>query len=82
MPKNTKQSSKSVASHAGKILQDPNASAIQRSLAASVIAQRGTSSQTGSDMETKASNVMKSDKYNSDTKELAASLVSQSNRER
>ena len=82
MTKNTKQTSTTVASHAASILQDPNSSQIQKSLAASALAQRDGSKQTGADMETKASKVLSSDKYAQETKELAASLLSQSNKER
>ncbi|MBJ6867041.1 hypothetical protein JG640_18525, partial [Vibrio cholerae] len=55
---NTKKTSKSVASKAAKALSDPNASKIQKSLAASTMAQASSSKQTGKDMETKASKVL------------------------
>lgn len=79
---NTKKTSKSVASLAAQILQDSNASAIQKRLAGSALAQSSSAKQTGSEMETVASNVLRSDKYNSTTKEMAATVLSQSNKER
>ncbi len=75
-----KQTGKKVASSAGSILSSKNASAIQKQLAASALSQTKSSNQTSSAMETKASAVLKSGKYNSDTKGLAASLLSQSNK--
>lgn len=82
MTKNTKETSAKVASQAGTTLQSSGASDIARSLAASVLAQRGTAKQTGAGMETVASEVLKSPKYSDATKALAASLVSQSNKKR
>lgn len=79
---NKKQSSKKMASTAAKILNDDNASKIQRSLAGGVLSQRDPRKQTGADMETKASKVLSSEKYADTTKSLAASLVSQSNKDR
>ena len=79
---NSKQSSRQMASTAAKILNDNNASKIQRSLAGGVLSQRDASKQTGAKMETKAAKVLSSEKYSDTTKSLAASLVSQSNRER
>jgi hypothetical protein len=82
MSKNTKQSSAGMATKAAKVLSDPTASAIAKSLAASVVAQANTSKQTGADLEGRASKVLQSDKYSNSTKELAASVLSQSNKER
>nr|WP_314486798.1 hypothetical protein [uncultured Pseudomonas sp.] len=82
MPKNTKQTSTSVASLASKILRNESSSAIQKELAGSAMAQASTGKQTGAEMETKASQVLESDKYNATTKTLAASVLSQSNKER
>ncbi|MBE7004741.1 MAG: hypothetical protein E7425_10785 [Ruminococcaceae bacterium] len=79
---NNKRSSKNLASTAAKILNNDNASKIQRSLAGGVLSQRNPNKQTGADMESKASKVLSSEKYSDTTKSLAASLVSQSNRER
>lgn len=82
MATNTKKTSTHVASRAAEILQDPNASQIQKSLAGSALSQSGSSKQTGAAMETKASKVLSSDKYAQETKELAASVLSQSNKSR
>ncbi len=82
MAKNTKETSPNIASLASEKLRDPSASQIQKSLAASALAQSNTSKQTGAAMETKASNVLHSDKYSQETKELAASVLSQSNKSR
>lgn len=79
---NKKRTSSEVASDAGSILHDPNASDIQKSLAASALSQRSGKRQTGKEMEEIASKVMKSDKYSEETKELAASVLSQANRRR
>lgn len=82
MPINRKRTSSEVAADAGSILNDPSASDIQKSLAASALSQRSAKRQTGKEMEEIASKVMKSDKYSEETKELAASVLSQSNRSR
>lgn len=79
---NKKKTSDSVASLASKIMQDKNASATAKSLAASALAQSSTSKQTGADMEDMASKVLKSKKYNQETKSLAGSILSQSNKKR
>jgi len=78
MSGNDKKTSASMASLASEILQDPNASKIQKSLAGSALAQSGSSKQTGSAMETKASKALQSDKYSETTKKLAGSVLSQS----
>ncbi len=74
----SKHSSPDVASLAGKTLNDPSASKVQKQLAGSVISQSGTEKTTGSKMETTASNVLQSSKYNETTKTLAGSVLSQS----
>ena len=51
-------------------------------LAASVLSQRNTGKITGKTMETKASMVMNSNKYSGTTKSLAASILSQSDKNR
>ena len=79
---NTKKTSKSVASKAAKVLSEPNSSKIQKSLAASAMAQADKSKQTGKDMESKAAKVLQSDKYSNTTKEFAASVLAQSNKKR
>ena len=82
MSKNTKSTSKAVATKASEILRDPNSSATAKGLAASALSQRNSGNQTGSNMENKAARVLASDKYSNDTKEMAASVLSQSNKER
>jgi hypothetical protein len=82
MAKNTKQTTNRVATLAAEILQDTNASQIQRRLAGSALAQSGGSKQTSTEMERIASNVLRSDKYAVNTKELAGSVLSQSNKSR
>ena len=66
MSKNTKQTSAQIA----------------KSLAASALAQRGVGKQTGAEMEDKAARVLASDRYSDDTRQLAASVLAQANKER
>jgi hypothetical protein len=79
---NSKKTSPPIGTLAARTLQDPHASEVARSLAASVLAQRQSGLQTGAAMEDKAARVLASEKYADDTRRLAASLVSQSNVER
>lgn len=79
---NKKRSSVKLASQAAKTLTDPQTSNIQKSLAAGVLSQRAPEKQTSSQMEDIASRVLQSDKYADKTKSFAASLLSQSNKER
>lgn len=51
MSRNTKTSSASAASLAARTLNNGSSSGLERSLAGSVLAQRGTASQTGARME-------------------------------
>jgi glycosyltransferase A (GT-A) superfamily protein (DUF2064 family) len=67
-----------VASSAGRTLGNSNASALQRSLAGSALAQAGTNKTTSKAMETKASAALQNGNSGTTTKQLAASLVSQS----
>ena len=53
-----------------------------KSLAASALSQRSGDKQTGAQMEDKAARVLASDRYAKETKELAASVLSQSNKQR
>ncbi|MYM89320.1 hypothetical protein GTP91_19350 [Rugamonas sp. FT82W] len=62
-----------VASTAGRTLGSPNASALQRSLASSALAQAGTSKS----IETKASATLKNPNASAATKTLAGSVTSQ-----
>jgi len=73
-----KQTSKSLASTAAKVMGNKGSSKIQRQLAGSALAQKGNSKETSERMEAVASKVMKSDKYSGQTKSLAASVLSQS----
>lgn len=82
MSKNSKQTSPGVGTLAARTLQAPHSSQLQRSLAASVLAQSGTAKQTGAEMEDVAARALASTRSAEDTKTLAASLVSQSNRQR
>ena len=52
------------------------------SLAASALSQRSGDKQTGAQMEDKAARVLASDRYAKETKELAASVLSQANKQR
>lgn len=79
---NKKTSSSELSSLAASKLRDPNSSAIQKTLAGSVMSQAHPARQTGKEMEAKASSVLRSEKYNSETKALAASVVAQSNKRR
>ncbi|WP_029920442.1 hypothetical protein [Nevskia soli] len=82
MSRNTKQTSGRIATLASETLQDPSASQIARSLAASALAQRHTNKQTGADIEHAAGRVLHSPKYSEETKELAASVLSQTTKDR
>lgn len=79
---NKKQSSQDLASIAAKTLTDPNSSKIQRSLAASVLAQSGTDKITGSQMEAKAAKALQSEHSAELTKTLAGSVLAQSEKDR
>ncbi|MCG2580122.1 MAG: hypothetical protein KA296_04510 [Marinobacter sp.] len=82
MSQNRKKTSSEVSSIAARTLQDQNASAIAKRLAASALSQSGTTNQTGAELEDIASKVLKSSKYSDETKTLAASVLSQSNKGR
>lgn len=76
-----KKTSPEMASFASVILRDPNASAIQKQLAGSVLSQANTDNETSKKMETIASKVLQSDKYSEETKSLAGSVLSQSKKD-
>jgi hypothetical protein len=82
MANNTKQTSQSVASLAGRTLQSGGASQIQKQLAASALAQAGTGKQTGAAIEATASKALRGSSASNVTQKLAGSVVSQSNRKR
>ncbi|PLY45856.1 hypothetical protein CSZ94_04440 [Janthinobacterium sp. ROICE36] len=77
-----KGTSGKISSAAGRTLGNSSASAMQRSLAASALAQSGTQKVTGKDMEAKASAALKNPNSAATTKSLAGSLVSQSENKR
>ena len=79
---NKKISGKRIATDASDIMRSKGSSQVQKSLAASVLAQRNSGYMTGKEMETKASMVLKSNKYSDKTKNLAASVLSQSDKSR
>jgi hypothetical protein len=80
--KNKKTTSERISSLAGKILANPNSSAIAKRLAGSALAQADDKSETGKALEQLAAKVLASAKYNIDTKELAGSVLAQANKER
>lgn len=82
MAANTKHTSPKIASKAAATLNNPNASATAKSLAASALSQAGTGKQTGAAMESKASKVLQSPKYSGATKALAGTVLSQANKAR
>lgn len=82
MSTNTKQTSSRIAKLAAETLHDKQASQVAKSLAASALAQRHTGRQTGAKMEDVASKVLAGGHFASETKELAASVLSQSNKQR
>lgn len=79
---NKKQSGAGITSEAARAMSNKNNSEINRSLAASIVAQRNTSKQTSAELESVASKVLNSDKYSDQTKSFAASVLSQSNKKR
>lgn len=82
MSRNTKRTSVDVAKLAAETLQDPHASQIAKSLAGAALSQRVGSRQTGAEMEDVAARVLQSDRYAEETRQLAASVLAQSNKER
>lgn len=82
MSTNTKKTSEKMATLAAETLNNHNASAIAKSLAASALAQSGTDKQTSAEMEEKAGKALQSGQYSEQTKSLAASVLSQANKER
>lgn len=63
-------------------MRDPSASARDKSIAASALAQHGTGKQTRKAMEKVASSALASNKTSPAAKKLAASVTSQSNKSR
>lgn len=79
---NKKISSEQMAHLASQVLRNENASAIQKSLAGSVLSQAAHGKETGAQMEDIASKVLQSDRYADITRSLAGSVLSQSNKNR
>lgn len=82
MTTNSKQTSAKIATLASDTLKNQNASQIQKTLAASALAQSQSSKQTSAAVESTAAKVLQSEKYSETTKALAASVLSQSNKDR
>lgn len=82
MSKNTKKTSKKVATLAAKTLNNSSSADIAKRFAACALAQSGTDKQTSAEMEEQAGRVLRDDKYSKETKSLAASVLSQANKER
>lgn len=82
MSKNTKKTSNTMATLAAQTLSNPKSSAFAKSLAACALAQSGADKQTSAEMEGKAGKALQSDQYSEETRSLAASVVSQANKER
>ncbi|BEC51603.1 TPA: hypothetical protein L9G89_003966 [Klebsiella pneumoniae] len=78
MAKNPKQTSSKIASVAGQTLNDPNASKVQKRLAASALSQRAPSSHTSETMETVAAKALDNPRSSEKTKQLAATVLAQS----
>ncbi|WP_374401743.1 hypothetical protein [Niveibacterium sp.] len=79
---NSKRTSAPEAAKAAQVLRDPQSSAVQRQIAGSVLSQRATGRVTGPEVEHKAGRVLESNHYNSTTRSLAGSAVSQSDKNR
>lgn len=77
--RNTNRTGKKAAKLAGKTLASKSATAEQRSLAGSALAQTRTDKTTSKPMETKASAALKNS-TDATTQSLAGSVVSQSNK--
>ncbi len=83
MEYNSKKTSRKMASLASKTLANPNASKTQKSLAGSALAQSRTGKQTGAKLEDRASHVVRSRRgFAAETRQLAGSVLSQSNKKR
>lgn len=82
MAGNSKQTSSSMASLAGKTLRSGGSSQAAKTLAGSALAQAGSARQTGAAVEATASKALRSPNSSATTRSLAGSVVSQSNRKR
>ena len=79
---NKRQTGHEIANLASKVLQNPNSSNIQKTLAGSALSQSHTKNTTSSEVERIAAKALKSDHYSQTTKSLAGSIVSQSDKKR
>ena len=79
---NKKQTSPGMASVAAHTLRDPNASGIQRSLAASALAQSGNGNEPSAAMAHLAGKALQRTSAADLTKELAASVLAQADPKR
>jgi len=79
---NKKRTSAEIGTLAAKTLQNPNASAIQKTLAASAMSQISPDKSTGSVVEDKASAALRNPNSSPITKSLAGAVLSQSEKER
>ncbi|WP_145587749.1 hypothetical protein [Yersinia rochesterensis] len=82
MSKNKKKTSAPVAAQAAIILKDPNASALEKSLAGSALSQTNTDNQTGVYMEDVAAQVLANPESTEKAKTLAGSVLAQANKKR
>lgn len=73
-----KKTSSGIASLASQVMRDPSSSKIQLELAGSALSQYKSNNVTSEYIESRASLALHSSKYNHTTKELAASVLSQS----
>jgi hypothetical protein len=71
------RTSPSVATQASHVLNNPNASAVQRSLAGSALAQSGTAKRTSPEMASTAAKALDSPKSSTQTRDLAGSVLEQ-----
>ena len=70
------------ASEAARIMDDPNATAEEKSVAASVLAQRGTDDRTGAEAASEAGRLMSDPHLSAEDRDVAASDLSQRSEER
>lgn len=82
MPSSTKHTSAKMAKMAAETLRDPNASAEEKSIAGSALAQVAAEKETGANVEKKAAKVLHDPKASKKAKSMAASVVSQSSKEK
>ena len=73
-----KSTSESMMALAAKVLRDPRASRIQKSLAASALAERDASSKASAEAEREAARVLRGKRYAEVTRKLATSVMAKS----